>query len=271
MRRVLFLVEGEKTEPRILAHLFSVYGLSDAYEIVPVGGVVHQLLLELENCYGDSLSDPDEYDVDTIELLRQMFPQHEDSLAGLFTDLILTFDYDPHDDRFDPERLRLFQGIFSDSTDSGMLYISYPAIESFHDFASIGDQAFGDDCLVLKRLKEEGFSGYKDWASRRGADACDITRLNALDWSRIIAMHVGKVRHLAKGEPYDAFRTFDGRLAKAAQEVDLEALLAFANDRYRNEGVVYPCCTLLFFMGHWPRALDGAWRKAVRFMAVAPS
>lgn len=48
-----------------------------------------------------------------------------------FTDIILCFDYEIQDPKFDPEKLMKLQELFNDSTDNGKLYLNYPMHEFF--------------------------------------------------------------------------------------------------------------------------------------------
>ena len=43
-KRILFVVEGEKTEPSLIRGMFKAFGLDDTREVVSVGTNVHEFL-----------------------------------------------------------------------------------------------------------------------------------------------------------------------------------------------------------------------------------
>ncbi len=61
-----------------------------------------------------------------------------------FTNIILIFDYEHHDPKFDEEKILKMQRYFTESTDVGKLYINYPMIESYRHLMQIPDDKYED-------------------------------------------------------------------------------------------------------------------------------
>lgn len=78
----------------------------------------------------------DDSDLDTIEILRE---QHKNDLKNKIhqldrsrvAEIYMFFDCDPHATNYAPEKLKEIVNFFQDETDKGLIFISFPMIESF--------------------------------------------------------------------------------------------------------------------------------------------
>lgn len=180
-----------------------------------------------------------------------------------YTDVILVFDYDPQDNRFEPRRLERFTAVFNDSTDPGALYLNYPSVESFCDFESPFDLSYLSSDI--------GVSELRDYKRRVGTRRLrDIDEITGPLVSAVVALNASKIQHLCEGVPPEEtlVGSGDSSLAAITRDLDLAAFLGLENRRLADEGRVFVCNTCLFFVCQWPRAVDGAWRKAMRLSGL---
>lgn len=66
-----------------------------------------------------------------------------------FINILLIFDYERHDPNFSEEKILEMQNYFTDSTDSGKLYINYPMIESYQHLKSLPDEAYAERTIPV--------------------------------------------------------------------------------------------------------------------------
>lgn len=143
-KKILVITEGIKTEVDIFKQLQRC-GLVVDCEIVAYASNIHNLLCKIEDVIDDN-------DFTLLSVLAEKEPdaKNRKKLEDIYTDVILIFDLDPQDKRFqDPKRKALYLKLveyFSDSTDQGQLYLSYPMVEALFDKP-------GDTCLIKDAKK----------------------------------------------------------------------------------------------------------------------
>lgn len=99
-------------------------------------------------------------------------------LDGRFTDVILVFDFDLQDNRFDADSLKRYAAAFCDSTDRGLLFINYPSVEAYRDFDHLGDMDFLDLRIDVDGAEGDAVvSGYKRLVAERNNKFDDIARI----------------------------------------------------------------------------------------------
>lgn len=128
------LVEGEKTDVKLMTHLLEVYGLNDGYEIVSYNTNIYTL-------YKQMFADHDPSSYDLVQVLKEREPNSEKKIIfdQTFSDILLVFDFDAHAPDFSPEKIREMVDYFHESSDMGKLYLNYPMVESFYHMQSIPD------------------------------------------------------------------------------------------------------------------------------------
>lgn len=138
--QTLILVEGDyekNTMLRILCRCFPdspinmknihIYG-TDIYDLYH--------LIEVE--YGEDWFE-DSLEIDIPLLISKKLGIYPKLDKRNFTNTILMFDYEHHDNWYSDEKIQRLQSHFVNPSDDGILYINYPMVESFLHMTSIPD------------------------------------------------------------------------------------------------------------------------------------
>lgn len=185
-KNILLIVEGKKREPDLIKAMFKVYGLADTFEIFSFKTNIHALY-ELLNKNGGNAG------FDLILSLKSICKTDEEKeiLCKTYTDIVLVFDFDPNDRRYEAKRIQELVEYFSDSTDNGKLYINYPMVESFFRLRNISDA----DYLYSKvpREKMKNSSSYRIFVTSEPMGN-NINRYptSLEEWNRIIKANIHK-------------------------------------------------------------------------------
>lgn len=128
MANVLAIVEGEKNDVQLMQRLFDIY-FSDS----PKDYVIWSYKTNIYELYDKVFKDNDEENIDLMTQLRSRETdiQKKEIFDQDYTDVILIFDLDPHDSRYDKDKLLRMQNYFNESTENGKLYLNYPMLEAF--------------------------------------------------------------------------------------------------------------------------------------------
>lgn len=178
---VLFVFEGERTERRIFDALKKEFFQShnDDFIIVTYNTDIYQLWSEIAG---------DEF-LDIVELLKG---RNRDVLANISRDDIdqvyLFFDYDGHAPNASDDAIGNMLEWFSNETEHGMLYVSYPMVEAFKDIND--DHGFRYNFVSAKDNIH-----YKALVGERGK-YLDIRYLESSDWDRIISANLCKANYI---------------------------------------------------------------------------
>ena len=155
-KKILVLVEGEKSDVLVMEKLFEIYSELDAkYQIISYRTNIYVL-------YGEFFhDDEDEDDYDLLQVLksREHDPEKKKILDDKYTDILLIFDLDPQDQMFTEDKIRRMQAYFCESSDMGKLYLNYPMIEAFFHMPVIPDADYTYRTttmteLICKKYKE---------------------------------------------------------------------------------------------------------------------
>ncbi|MBQ3540169.1 MAG: hypothetical protein IJA40_00280 [Phascolarctobacterium sp.] len=173
-RKILVIVEGERKEIRLISRLKELF-LPQNISIASYGTSLYQLYDYLEEYCDFNFEDLD-------VLLALKAHETDENKKAIFdekyTDVLLIFDFDPQDDKFDITKISKLMSYFNDSTENGKLYINYPMVESFYHLSNIReiqvDEYFIDSKFTVKELKEHK---YKSRAVSEGTDL-DIGRMS---------------------------------------------------------------------------------------------
>lgn len=147
-RKILVLVEGAKTDVRLIGYLMKIYEIDVKYEIVSYNTNIYTLYNEmfLEG-------DPDAMDILQILKEREQNQEIKKLFDEKYTDILLIFDFDPHDPQFSEEKIIRMMDYFVESSDMGKLYLNYPMVEAFYHMKSIPDKSFNNCCATISELK----------------------------------------------------------------------------------------------------------------------
>lgn len=150
--KILVLVEGEKTDYRLMGHLLEVYGISDSHEIVSYNTNIYVL-------YNEMFRDGDPSSMDILQILKE----HERDLEKKklfderYSDILLIFDLDPQDPAFSAGKIIEMASYFVESSDMGKLYLNYPMVEAFYHMKSIPDEEYYQYTASLEELRNRKY------------------------------------------------------------------------------------------------------------------
>ena len=147
----LFIIEGENKEDRIISAMTMNF-FKGKHEAVVISVPAKQNIFMLYR-----LLKADEFHTDIVELIRDKVKGAKELLSGISRQMIsevyLFFDYDIqqlNDDENEIDILwELFEA-FSDETENGKLYLSYPMIEALYDYKE-GKCDTYTECFINKR------------------------------------------------------------------------------------------------------------------------
>ncbi|MCM1174861.1 MAG: hypothetical protein NC341_07385 [Blautia sp.] len=135
-KKILFIYEGIKAEENLLNNLIKIFFFSKVDVSVlncPADGNIYMLWTRLKK---------DEFETNVVDVLKEMSTIAKERLSNLrasdFSEIYLFFDYDGHNDNIpkkysNKDILAEMLKTFSNETELGKLYISYPMIESIKE------------------------------------------------------------------------------------------------------------------------------------------
>ncbi len=176
--KILLIVEGEKTEPKLFEQLGKVkWNQSCELQIVDIRTNIYSLYQAILNLNEGFIDDS----TSTIEVLRQILIKNgriEDAkrLEDKYPYIYLFFDLEIQDNHYENKKsvLKEMMNYFYDETENGLLLINYPMIESYRDYKEpLIDLNYKDlfikvddvlnkkyKCIVNKRGTNKNFSKY---------------------------------------------------------------------------------------------------------------
>ena len=145
--QILVLVEGSKTDLRLLNHLLHIYGIDNKHEVVSYNTNIYVL-------YNQMFAEGDPDSIDLLQLLKEREKDNEKKkiFDVHYSDIILVFDFEPQDPLFASGNILEMMQYFNESSDNGKLYINYPMVESFYHMKSIPDEHYIDYVVSLDEL-----------------------------------------------------------------------------------------------------------------------
>lgn len=147
-RKILVIVEGAKTDDKLMRHLLSKYEIGAKYEIVPYRTNIYTL-------YREMFQENEPEDIDLLQLLksRETSPEMKKIFDVPYSDILLIFDLDPQAPDFSVEWIRCMTDYFVESSDMGKLYLNYPMVEAFYHMKEIPDPEYDTRIASLDELK----------------------------------------------------------------------------------------------------------------------
>ena len=143
---MLFVVEGEDRDYRLAGDLRDSFFATGRYRTRLIRLSARENLYMLYR----QLAEYD-FEADLVEILRETVPEAKTELDGIsrqdIAEIYLFFDYDIHQNNL-PEGqngeavLAELLSVFSNETENGKLYISYPMVEALYDLRRDSCQAF---------------------------------------------------------------------------------------------------------------------------------
>lgn len=150
---LLFITEGESDEPDFIKKFLKICIPNVEYNIYPYTTTIHTLAKSIFNKKGEI-----DEDLDIKKVLKE---QEKDLMKKRilqkdYTDIILIFDFEPHCDSPEFDKVEKMIEYFNDSSNMGKLYINYPMMQSYKHFKSLPDVEFKD-----RRIETMDASKYK--------------------------------------------------------------------------------------------------------------
>lgn len=183
MSKVLFVVEGVKTEPRFLKKMLGFYQPIDDSEIYSVGTNIHVL-------YQEMFVNNDPEDMDLLGVLKSISnTAQNDILSQHFSDIFLVFDVEVQDNRFNIENLRRMLNYFSESTENGKLFLNYPMIESYRHMSSPWAEDYLYSAVTMDQIKR-----YKELVGSEGCKSLrNLSQYDRDVFDMLVKMNLRKV------------------------------------------------------------------------------
>ena len=146
--KILILVEGDRTDVRLMDHLLDVYGISENHQIVPYHTNIYTL-------YNEMFRDGDPASLDLLQVLKshEQNPETKKLFDQRYSDILLVFDLDPQDPLFSPQKIMEMASFFVESSEMGKLYLNYPMVEAFYHMKNIPDENFNSYVATMAELR----------------------------------------------------------------------------------------------------------------------
>ncbi len=192
-RRILLLVEGARTDARLMERLLAIYNIDAKYEIVSYGTNIYTL-------YSEMFAENDPSMVDLLQILkaREIDPRKKAIFDAFYSDILLIFDFDPQAPDFSLEKIRHMSEYFVESSDMGKLYLNYPMVEAFYHMSSIPDKQYNNRFATLEELKS---GTYKMRVNKENRNH-DYTKFatDRVECNVVIRQNIDKARNLTHEE-----------------------------------------------------------------------
>lgn len=174
--RLLFIVEGDKSEPDILKNMEKIILKETNSIICSFENNIYELYKKMRTSEN----------LNIVEVLNKI--KNIELIPEEFTDIFLFFDYDGHDSKANDEKIIEMLEFFNNSTTNGKLYINYPMVESIKIISLEAEKLFYDiaEC-----------SSFKDFIDKVGENRLNnVKRYNYEIWQEIIYKNLFKVNFL---------------------------------------------------------------------------
>lgn len=151
-KNILFIVEGEADEPKLLRQMLDVCFAGFDHKIYTYRTNLHVLAKRLEEDYPEFESD----EID-IQLFLKSYENNDSQMELLsksYTDIFLIFDFDPQDRQPRFDTIRRMVDYFNDSILRGKLIINYPMMQAIRHFSTLPDPLFKDRIVTSEECKK---------------------------------------------------------------------------------------------------------------------
>ena len=234
--KILVLVEGEKTDYKLMERLLQMYGIGESHEIVSYNTNIYTL-------YNQMFRDGDPESVDILQILKEHEPNEAKKkiFDYRYSDILLIFDLDPQDPAFTADKILEMVSFFVESSDMGKLYLNYPMVEAFYHMKDIPDAAYDSYTATLEELRNHK---YKERVNRENRNH-DYSKFATTkeECSTVIKQNIDKAWLLAETE-----RVVDGIVHILP---DAGAVLKAQLKKMEEEQLVSVLCTCVFYIADY--------------------
>lgn len=234
--KILVLVEGEKTDYKLMDRLLRMYGIAESHEIVSYNTNIYTL-------YNQMFRDGDPESVDILQLLKE----HESDEAKKkifdyrYSDILLIFDLDPQDPAFTADKILEMVSFFTESSDMGKLYLNYPMVEAFYHMKDIPDAAYDSYTATLEELRNRKYKERVNRENRNHNYSKFATTKE--ECSIVIKQNIDKAWLLAETE-----RPVDGIVQMLP---DAGTVLKSQLRKMEKEQLISVLCTCVFYIADY--------------------
>lgn len=195
--KILVLVEGERADVELMAHLFDVYGISSKHQIVSYKTNIYVL-------YNQMFKNEKPEDVDLLQLLKEQEKDVEKKkiFDERYSDILLIFDLDPQDPLFTADKIKKMVDYFVESSDMGRLYLNYPMVESFYHMKQIPDPEYLNYRVTLDELYHKRYKDRVNEECRNKRNKKDFAS-TAEECNSVILQNIEKAWHIIGSGTYD--------------------------------------------------------------------
>lgn len=230
-KNLLFITEGEADEPDFIKKFLKKCIPNVEYNIYSYSTTIHTLAKSIFN-----KNDEIDEDLDITKVLKEQEKDlmKKQILQKDYTDIVLVFDFEPHCDSPEFEKVEKMLEYFNDSSNMGKLYINYPMMQSYKHFRS-----FPDDEFKNRKVETMDASNYKTIVHKESK----YTRLKDYNFPifmKIIGYHLMKANYII---------TKKYELMNKTEYVNLDhkKIYSIENDNNQKEHFVDVLNTFVFF------------------------
>lgn len=195
-KKVLLIVEGNKTEPKIFNKIQELFGLD--FEIFCFGTNIYSLY---------KLMKENDFNVNIKDLLAEVHPEYKNDLDNQFVYTYLIFDLDPHHSKKEETRtieelvnenieiVESMANYFVDETDPtiGKLYINYPMIESYKDCNDFFDKNYETEVIAIDKIVD-----FKEIVGKKKLSNIRVDKYNKDNVENLIIQNIFKMNSICK-------------------------------------------------------------------------
>lgn len=231
--RILILVEGAKTDVKLMEHLLHMYGIDSDHEVISYNTNIYTL-------YNEMFSDGDPYSIDLLQLLkeRESDPVKKKIFDVRYSDIILIFDLDPQDPLFSNDKVEMMIKFFNESSDMGKLYFNYPMVEAFYHMKSIPDENYNDYIASLDELNNGKYKQRVNLENRN--HNYSKFAVSREECNMVIKQNIDKAWKVTETERPD----YDGKYIIP----ELAEVLRKQLSKIEKEAAIFVLCTCIFYI-----------------------
>lgn len=228
--KILLLVEGPRTDYKLMQQLLNLYDIGDKYEIIPYNTNIYVLYKALFES-GDSDS------LDLLQVLKEKEDDHDKKklFEAHYSDILLVFDLDPQDDLYSEDKILKMLAFFDESSENGKLYINYPMVEAFYHMKSIPDPDYFSYIATIEELKARKYKARVNRETHNNDYRKFVQSRKECD--QVIIQNLRKAQTITHNNGVDDLYVVDSA----------EIYLAQA-EKIRKEAFLYVLCTCVFFI-----------------------
>lgn len=230
--KILVLVEGAKTDVKLLKHLLSVYGIDQSHQIISYNTNIYSLYnLMFRN------TNPD--DVDILQLLKEheTVAERKAVFNERYSDILLIFDLDPQDPQFSSTKITEMMNYFVESSDMGKLYLNYPMVESFYHMKSIPDDDYWSYTVTMQELSNHIYKS-RVAAENRNHDYSKFA-VDKSECNIVIKQNIEKAWKIVKD---DISFQYERILPDPADVLDIQL------KKLKEDNALFVLCTCVFYI-----------------------